>query len=144
MKQVMMAVVCGFFVGLMLSHTPSVAHAEDLMVGKIDGHDGGSACNWSTGYGLAGCTQGDSCVQSFALPSGNKLISVVCDAPCYVTVSRTGVDAGIGVPLATNEKLYTDTGKNVTATKPDGGVYTGGSVCVTGGVGTVFSRNGLE
>lgn len=137
---------------MMLTGRSNNALAEENLVGKIAISDGGSVCNFSTGYLSPDCTLAEgNCFKSFALPSGNKKITVWCDAAAFVTVSRSGCDAGIGAPLAANEKFPTDTGKTVFAAKlPDGGTYTGAAVCFSPAVGasstncSINFRTGLE
>lgn len=132
----------------------AVVYAEEQLIGKIAVTDGGYATNYSTGYLAAGCPVGESCNQAFALPS-KLLVTVQCDQPAVVSVSRASNDAGIGVVLAANQALFTDTGKLMSrgVLTPDGGTYYGAviSVSPTPGVGanvvttcSVHNRNGLE
>lgn len=138
---------------LMLCLVATVVSAEEQLIGRIQSTDGGSVCNYSTGYLQAGCVQGEACAQAFALASGGKLITITCDNGAAVSVSRSGTDAGIGVPLAANEKFFTDTGKTIRiAVTPDGGVYSGAVVCIAPAPANtavnltcnVFNRTGLE
>lgn len=127
------------------------ALAEENLIGKITVSDGGYATNYSTGYGSAGCVVGESCSQAFALSSA-KLITVQCDGPAVVSISRASNDAGIGNVLTTNQFLFTDTGKLMSrgVATPDGGTYYGAVVSVaatpgsTGATCSVSSRTGLE
>lgn len=130
-----------------------VALAEEQLIGRIQSTDGGSVCNYSTGYNQTGCIQGEACAQAFALPSGNKLITVHCDNGAAVSVSRSGTDAGIGVPVASRQLFFTDTGKTIRiAATPDGGTYSGAVVCIAplpentsvNLTCNVDNRNGLE
>lgn len=123
------------------------AHAgEKPALGTIRVSDGGTTNNAETGY-----LDGLAATGAFRLES-NSFYSVQCDTAAYVSTDFRGTDAGVGVKLAADLFLTTNTQYGPVTIKPtvDGGTYTGGLIAISPAVGAtsavcrVFSRRGNE
>ncbi len=127
----------------------ALSFAEDVQLGVILVSDGGTGSNVNTNYGSATCSDPEVC-GAFQLSWPNNPISVQCPGGAIVAVGRVTTDAGIGVYLADNAFLQTDTGKAQTIVRPDGGSYYGGVVSIAPFAGAatatckLFYRNGRE
>ncbi len=132
------------------------AWAGEAFIGSIYVSDGGTVSNATTGYGSAGCSkQTDSagagaCDQAFPIGQGIKL-TIRCPDAALFSANRNTTDAGIGLPLAVDEKFPTSTSNApCSISLPDGGNYVGGCVSIAPAPGAaaarcrVFVRAGTE
>ncbi len=154
MKRLIGLAALGVVAALAMKYSLGVALAGEAglngtpgAIGCIRTDDGGTISNINTGYGNGLAT--GNCVP-FTLSVANQRLTVQCNNPAYVLTDIDGVDAGNGLQLAALEKLTTSVNSiSRTATKTDGGSYTGGIVSIAA-VSTasvvckVWTRTGAE